>query len=62
MSWEEIQAREKAQPSGASVEVLKREALLNMVGKMGIVTLFCNIAAAVGFAVFAGVAADFALA
>ncbi|QGW29594.1 efflux RND transporter permease subunit [Phnomibacter ginsenosidimutans] len=53
MSWEEIQAREKAQPSGASVEVLKREALLNMVSKMGIVTLFCNIAAAVGFAVFA---------
>jgi predicted RND superfamily exporter protein len=31
----------------------QREALLNMVGKMGIVTLFCNIAAAIGFAVFA---------
>jgi len=31
----------------------KREALLNMISKMGIVTLFCNIAAAIGFAVFA---------
>lgn len=29
------------------------EALVQMVGKMGIVTLFCNIAAAIGFAVFA---------
>lgn len=27
--------------------------LVNMVGKMGIVTLFCNITAAIGFAVFA---------
>lgn len=31
----------------------KTQALINMVGKMGIVTLFCNIAAAIGFAVFA---------
>ncbi len=31
----------------------KREALITMVGRMGIVTLFCNIAAAIGFAVFA---------
>lgn len=31
----------------------KQEALVTMVGRMGIVTLFCNIAAAVGFAVFA---------
>lgn len=31
----------------------KEEALVNMVGRMGIVTLFCNIAAAIGFAVFA---------
>lgn len=28
-------------------------ALVHMVGKMGIVTLFCNLAAAIGFAVFA---------
>lgn len=31
----------------------KQEALVTMVGRMGVVTLFCNIAAAVGFAVFA---------
>jgi uncharacterized protein len=31
----------------------KQAAILQMVGKMGIVTLFCNIAAAIGFAVFA---------
>jgi predicted RND superfamily exporter protein len=30
----------------------KEEALVNMISKMGIVTLFCNIAAAIGFAVF----------
>ncbi|MFM2146090.1 MAG: hypothetical protein RL732_926, partial [Bacteroidota bacterium] len=31
----------------------KREALTDMIGRMGVVTLFCNIAAAIGFAVFA---------
>jgi uncharacterized protein len=31
----------------------KQEALVHMISKMGIVTLFCNIAAAIGFAVFA---------
>ena len=31
----------------------QKEALVEMVSKMGIVTLFCNIAAAIGFAVFA---------
>jgi len=31
----------------------KEQALINMVSKMGVVTLFCNIAAAIGFAVFA---------
>jgi uncharacterized protein len=31
----------------------KKEALISMLGKMGVVTLFCNIAAAVGFGVFA---------
>jgi uncharacterized protein len=30
----------------------KNEALITMVGRMGVVTLFCNIAAAIGFAVF----------
>jgi predicted RND superfamily exporter protein len=37
------------QPQDAS----KRDALITMVSKMGIVTLFCNLAAAIGFAVFA---------
>ncbi len=31
----------------------QEKALITMVGRMGIVTLFCNIAAAIGFAVFA---------
>ncbi|NIM35669.1 MAG: MMPL family transporter [Hydrotalea flava] len=31
----------------------KEKALIQMVGRMGIVTLFCNLAAAIGFAVFA---------
>lgn len=31
----------------------KRAALVEMVSKMGVVTLFCNVAAAIGFAVFA---------
>lgn len=31
----------------------KRQSLVSMVDKMGIVTLFCNVAAAIGFAVFA---------
>jgi len=31
----------------------KREALLAMIGRMGVVTLFCNLTAAIGFGVFA---------
>lgn len=31
----------------------KHKALVTMIGRMGVVTLFCNIAAAIGFAVFA---------
>jgi uncharacterized protein len=31
----------------------KRQALVQMIARMGVVTLFCNIAAAIGFAVFA---------
>ena len=31
----------------------KQESLINMVSRMGVVTLFCNITAAIGFAVFA---------
>ncbi|MFL9482219.1 efflux RND transporter permease subunit [Chitinophagaceae bacterium LWZ2-11] len=36
----------------------KEKALVTMVGRMGIVTLFCNIAAAIGFAVFALTSSD----
>jgi uncharacterized protein len=36
-----------------SVDDRKRKALVDMVSKMGVVTLFCNITAAIGFAVFA---------
>lgn len=32
---------------------MKRKAIVDMISKMGIVTLFCNLAAAIGFAVFA---------
>jgi predicted RND superfamily exporter protein len=31
----------------------REEAIINMISKMGVVTLFCNITAAIGFAVFA---------
>jgi len=31
----------------------KQQSLIEMVGRMGVVTLFCNLAAAIGFAVFA---------
>lgn len=48
MSWEE-----QAGLPDLSSEEKKQRSLLNMVSKMGVVTLFCNIAAAVGFAVFA---------
>jgi predicted RND superfamily exporter protein len=49
MSWEESA---KGADAG-NIEERKKSSLLNMVGRMGVVTLFCNIAAAVGFAVFA---------
>lgn len=32
---------------------IKRRSLIEMISRMGVVTLFCNIAAAIGFAVFA---------
>lgn len=35
------------------VQQKKRNAIIDMVSRMGIVTLFCNLAAAIGFAVFA---------
>ena len=42
----------QAYPS-TSLRALKIDALVDMVSKMGVVTLFCNITAAIGFAVFA---------
>lgn len=39
--------------SQANPLTARRDALVTMVGRMGIVTLFCNLAAAIGFAVFA---------
>jgi len=36
----------------------KKKALVTMVGRMGVVTLFCNIAAAIGFTVFAFTRSD----
>src|SRR5882757_1142225 len=39
--------------AGADIASVKRLALIDMVSKMGVVTLFCNITAAIGFAVFA---------
>lgn len=41
-----------------ALQELKKEALVNMVGRMGVVTLFCNLAAAIGFAVFGFTASE----
>jgi uncharacterized protein len=49
-SWTGLKQEGK---QGELVSTLKHQALVNMVGRMGIVTLFCNLAAAIGFAVFA---------
>jgi hypothetical protein len=38
---------------GVPVQQKKRNAIVDMVSRMGVVTLFCNLAAAIGFAVFA---------
>ncbi|MBZ4189834.1 efflux RND transporter permease subunit [Niabella beijingensis] len=52
-SWNELTGDLSAEEIKARNSALKKAAIENMVGKMGIVTLFCNLAAAVGFAVFA---------
>ncbi|MEP7165918.1 MAG: efflux RND transporter permease subunit [Ferruginibacter sp.] len=39
--------------AGTGEEARKTNALINMVSKMGVITLFCNLTAAIGFAVFA---------
>ena len=53
MSWETYTRDKLEGASPKRRQAWKLISLVNMVGKMGIVTLFCNIAAAVGFAVFA---------
>lgn len=65
MAWEALTAGGassggKITPEEAETEVSDRKykALVMMVSKMGVVTLFCNIAAAVGFAVFALTASE----
>lgn len=52
-SWNELTEGLSDEAIQARKTELKRKAIENMVAKMGIVTLFCNLAAAVGFAVFA---------
>lgn len=54
MAWE----AEESQNPHLSIDQKKHNALVQMVSKMGVVTLFCNIAAAVGFAVFALTASE----
>jgi len=52
-SWNELTEGLTDEEINARKTELKKQAIEHMVGKMGIVTLFCNLAAAVGFAVFA---------
>jgi len=49
-SWQGLQ---KEAVEASALSSLKHQALVTMVGRMGVVTLFCNVAAAIGFAVFA---------
>lgn len=53
--WHSITKNRFNLPKGKSFnsEKKKRKAIVDMVTRMGIVTLFCNVAAAIGFAVFA---------
>lgn len=44
---------EKMAAGITDIAIAKKSALVDMVSKMGVVTLFCNITAAIGFAVFA---------
>jgi len=48
-SWQRLLKKE----DGLSDQQKKTNAIVDMVSRMGIVTLFCNVAAAIGFAVFA---------
>ncbi|GAB3015285.1 MMPL family transporter [Niabella terrae] len=48
-SWQRQQAIDAQIATGEK----KNRAIIDMVGRMGVVTLFCNLAAGIGFAVFA---------
>lgn len=50
-SWEKL--KEDPLNENTPVKQLKDRAIVDMVSRMGVVTLFCNVAAAIGFAVFA---------
>lgn len=54
-NWHRIEKKRHNLPEGKMFDAQKArdEAIVGMISKMGIVTLFCNLAAAIGFAVFA---------
>ena len=54
-SWHSVAKNRNNLPPGKTFneKKMKQKAIVDMISKMGIVTLFCNLAAAIGFAVFA---------
>lgn len=54
-SWHSITKNRHNLPEGKTFDErkMKQKAIVDMISKMGVVTLFCNLAAAIGFAVFA---------
>ena len=54
-SWHSVAKNRNNMPPGKTFneKKMKQKAIVDMISKMGIVTLFCNLAAAIGFAVFA---------
>jgi len=54
-SWHSVSKNRYNLPSGKTFneQKMKQKAIVDMISKMGIVTLFCNLAAGIGFAVFA---------
>lgn len=54
-SWHSVAKNRGNMPPGKTFneKKMKQKAIVDMISKMGIVTLFCNLAAAIGFAVFA---------
>lgn len=54
-SWNNLVKKNKGLPPAERLDEkkIKYQAIVDMISKMGVVTLFCNLAAAIGFAVFA---------